>query len=70
VLDNAKDACATEALEIAIYTAIEHLASTVADATTARLATSIRAEEERMLERLLSELPALTDAAVGVPAAA
>src|SRR4029077_9120606 len=29
VLKNAKDACATEALEIATYTAIEHLARSV-----------------------------------------
>ena len=32
VLKNAKDACATEALEIATYTAIERLAGSVGDA--------------------------------------
>ena len=65
VLKNAKDACATEALEIATYTALERLARAVADDETARLAASIRADEERMLARLLREIPALTEAVVG-----
>jgi ferritin-like metal-binding protein YciE len=65
VLKNAKDACATEALEIATYTAIERLARAVDDDTTARLAASIRADEERMLTRVLREIPQLTDAVVG-----
>jgi ferritin-like metal-binding protein YciE len=60
VLKNAKDACATEALEIATYTAIERLATSVGDEDTARLARSIRAEEERMLDRILREIPRLT----------
>ncbi|MBW3608113.1 MAG: ferritin-like domain-containing protein [Actinobacteria bacterium] len=64
VLKNAKDACATEALEIATYTAIERLAEQVGDAETAKLAASIRAEEERMLERILKEIPKLTTAVV------
>ena len=64
VLKNAKDACATEALEIATYTALERLARSVGDDETAKLAASIRADEERMLERLLRELPKLTDAVV------
>ena len=64
VLKNAKDACATEALEIATYTAIEHLARAVGDETTARLAVSIRADEEKMLGRVQAELPKLTDAVV------
>lgn len=64
VLKNAKDACATEALEIATYTAIERLARAVGDDETAKLAASIRAEEERMLERVLGEIPKLTDAVV------
>ena len=62
VLKNAKDAAATEALEIATYTAIERLARTVGDDTTADLAASIRADEERMLARILREIPKLTDA--------
>jgi ferritin-like metal-binding protein YciE len=65
VLKNAKDACATEALEIATYTALERLASSVGDDETARLAASIRADEERMLARVLREIPRLTDAVVG-----
>jgi ferritin-like metal-binding protein YciE len=64
VLKNAKDACASEALEIATYTAIERLASAVGDDETARLAASIRADEEKMLERVLREIPALTDSVV------
>jgi ferritin-like metal-binding protein YciE len=65
ILKNAKDACATEALEIATYTAIERLAGAVGDDETARLAASIRADEEKMLERVLREIPKLTDALVG-----
>ena len=65
VLKNAKDACATEALEIATYTAIERLARSVGDEQTAKLAASIRADEEKMLERILRELPKLTAAVVG-----
>jgi ferritin-like metal-binding protein YciE len=65
VLKNAKDACATEALEIATYTAIERLARSVGDDETAALAASIRADEEKMLERVMREIPRLTDAVVG-----
>jgi ferritin-like metal-binding protein YciE len=65
VLKNAKDAAATEALEIATYTAIERLARDVGDDETAQLAASIRADEERMLKRVLEEVPKLTDAVVG-----
>jgi ferritin-like metal-binding protein YciE len=65
VLKNAKDACATEALEIATYTALERLARAVGDKETADLAASIRADEERMLARILELIPALTNAVVG-----
>ncbi|TMK24281.1 MAG: DUF892 family protein, partial [Actinobacteria bacterium] len=64
ILKNAKDTCATEAWEIATYTAVERLARDVQDDATARLATSIRSEEERMLDRVLNEIPHLTDAVV------
>ena len=64
VLKNAKDACATEALEIATYTAIEHLASSVGDEATRALAYSIRADEQKMLDRILKEIPKLTEAVV------
>jgi len=64
VLKNAKDACATEALEIATYTALERLATSVGDERTAKLAASIRDDEERMLARIMRELPKLTDAVI------
>jgi len=64
LLKNAKDECATEGLEIATYDAIERLATAVGDEETAKLAVSIRAEEERMLENLRQEIPRLTDAVV------
>ena len=64
VLKNAKDAYAGEALEIATYTALERLADAVGDTQTARLAASILADEEKMLERVLREIPKLTDAVV------
>jgi ferritin-like metal-binding protein YciE len=65
VLENAKEACAREALEIATYAVLEHLARAVGDDRTAGLAASIRAEEERMLARVTRELRALTAAVVG-----
>lgn len=65
VLKNAKDDCATEALEIATYTALERLATAVGDEQTAKLAVSIRGDEERMLERIMREIPKLTDAVIG-----
>ena len=65
VLKNAKDACATEALEIATYAALERLARSVGDTTTADLAASIRSDEQKMLERIVAEIPKLTDAVVG-----
>lgn len=65
VLKNAKDACATEALEIATYDAIEQVAKSAGDTETAELAASIRADEERMLERLRREIPGLAAAVVG-----
>jgi ferritin-like metal-binding protein YciE len=64
VLKNAKDACASEALEIATYTAIERLANSVGDQETATLAASILADEQKMLQRILREIPKLTDAVV------
>ena len=62
VLKNAKDSCAAEALEIATYTAIARLAHSAGDAKTKRLAQSILRDEQRMLDRLLTEIPRLTDA--------
>jgi ferritin-like metal-binding protein YciE len=68
VLKNAKDSAAAEALEIATYLAIERLARRAGDDETARLAASIREDEERMLDRLREEIPRLTDAVVGAEA--
>jgi len=65
VLKNAKDACAAEALEIATYAALERLARAVGDSKTADLAASIRSDEQKMLDRVLGEIPKLTDAVVG-----
>jgi len=64
VLKNANDACAAEALEVATYTAIERLARSVGDDETAMLAASILAEEEKILQRILREIPKLTAAVV------
>ncbi|HEX6652678.1 MAG TPA: DUF892 family protein [Thermoleophilaceae bacterium] len=62
VLKNAKDSCAAEALEIATYAALARLAHAAGDAKTDRLAKSILRDEQRMLDRLLKEIPRLTDA--------
>jgi ferritin-like metal-binding protein YciE len=62
VLKNAKDSCAAEALEMATYTALARLARTTGDDETERLAKSIMGDEQKMLERLLKEIPRLSDA--------
>ena len=62
MLKNAKDSCAAEALEIATYTAMARLARTTGDGETERLAKSIMGDEQKMLARLLEEIPRLTDA--------
>ncbi len=64
VLKNAKDAAASEAMEIATYAALEAAARSADDDVTARLAGSIRREEDRMLERVLGQIPSLAHAAV------
>ena len=62
VLKNAKDACASEALEIATYTSLARLARVAGDRRTERLAESVLADEQHMLDRVLGEIPGLTDA--------
>jgi ferritin-like metal-binding protein YciE len=62
LLKNAKDEFADEAEEIATYTAIETLANEVGDKETARLAKTIRREEERMSGFLQRLIPQLTKA--------
>ncbi|PZR99481.1 MAG: hypothetical protein DLM67_03620 [Candidatus Nephthysia bennettiae] len=59
MLKNAKDECASEALEIATYEALERLAGEVGDRRTAELARRIRRDEERMLARLREEIKQL-----------
>jgi ferritin-like metal-binding protein YciE len=61
-LKNAKTEYWNEAEEIATYTAIETLAETVGDKDTARLARTIRREEERMASYLEKLIPQLTKA--------
>src|SRR3954451_14685233 len=68
LLKNAKDECATEALEIATYDALEALAREAGDSTTADLAARHRADEERMLDALRELIPDLTYAAIAARA--
>ena len=60
MLKNAKTEYFNEAEEIATYTSIETLATTVGDTETAKLARSIRREERRMANFLERQIPALT----------
>src|SRR5256885_6640433 len=62
LLKNAKTEYQDEAEEIATYTAIETLATTVGDKETAQLAKRIRREEERMASYLEKLIPTLTKA--------
>ena len=61
-LKNARTEYASEAEEIATYTAIETLAAAVGDKETEQLARSIRREEERMAGFLERLIPTLTKA--------
>src|SRR4051794_26537706 len=56
MLKNARDECATEAIEIALYDALEAAANAAGDATTAKLAADHRAQEETMLADLRKEI--------------
>ncbi len=64
LLKNAKDECATEALEIATYDALEQVAIELADEITAEIAADHRSEEEEMLAGLREEIPGLARDAV------
>jgi ferritin-like metal-binding protein YciE len=64
MLKNAKTEYFNEHEEIATYTAIEALAEAVGDAETAKLARSIRRDEERMASFLAKQIPVLTKAVV------
>jgi ferritin-like metal-binding protein YciE len=60
LLKNARDECATEALEIATYDSIIALAEAIGDEKTAVLAREHLAQEEQMLARLRELIPQLT----------
>ena len=60
MLHNARTEYADEAQEIATYTVIDSLATTVGDKQTAKLARDIRREEERMQKFLADLLPELS----------
>ena len=62
LLKNARDEVVTEALEIAVYDAIEALAHALGDEPTARLAARHRGDEERMLDELRQHIPRLANA--------
>lgn len=59
MLKNAKDECATEALEIATYDHLEAAADAAGDKETAKLARDHRATEEKTLAALRREIPKL-----------
>ena len=64
LLKNARDEVASEALEIAIYDAVEALATALGDEPTAKLAARHRGQEERMLAELRAHIPHLAHALV------
>jgi ferritin-like metal-binding protein YciE len=64
LLKNAKDESASEQLEIATYGAIRRLADAVGDPITARMVSSIRQDERRMLTVLNQQVEVLTMAVV------
>ncbi len=59
MLKNAKDECATEALEIATYEHLEATAAAAGDTATAKLAADHRATEEAMLADLRKQIAKL-----------
>ena len=64
LLKNAKTEYSEEHEEIATYTAIETFAESVNDKETAKLARSIRRDEERMAKYLEGLIPTLTKSVV------
>jgi ferritin-like metal-binding protein YciE len=59
MLKNARDECATEAIEIALYDALEAAANAAGDSKTAKLAVDHRKQEEKMLADLRKEIAKL-----------
>jgi ferritin-like metal-binding protein YciE len=66
VLRRAKEACATAALEVAAYRAVEQIAVEIQDTDTARMAREIRLEEEELLADLLDLVAELATEVVDV----
>src|SRR5437763_3121967 len=64
-LRNAEDLAAAEAREVARYRAIERLAKRTGDEKTAKLAASIRRQEQAQLDLLGREIPHLADHVIG-----
>ncbi len=64
MLKNAKSEYSDEHEEIATYTAIETLATALGDTETAKLARTIRREEQRMAAFLARQIPTLTKAVI------
>lgn len=60
VLKNARDSAAAEAREIALYRSVADFAERAGDRKTANMAREICDQEERMLDRVLSEIDGLT----------
>jgi ferritin-like metal-binding protein YciE len=60
MLKNARDECATEAIEIATYDALETIAKAAGDKVSAKLAADHRRDEERMLSDLRATIVALS----------
>ena len=56
MLKNARDECATEAIEIAVYDALEAASNAAGDTKTAKLAVAHRKQEERMLADLREQI--------------
>jgi len=65
VLENAERLAGSEAREAARYRALERLAKRAGDDKTARLAASIRRQEEAQHDLLVREIPHLADHVVG-----
>jgi ferritin-like metal-binding protein YciE len=59
MLKNARDEAATEAIEIAVYDALETVANAAGDKETAKLAADHRKQEERMLSDLRKHIARL-----------
>jgi ferritin-like metal-binding protein YciE len=64
-LQSAEELASEEALEVVVYVALERFAERMGDAETAKLAASIRVQEEKQLDLLRNEIPRLADLVLG-----